>query len=159
MRHDAMALFDANLRGVTRAVWTRDLELILEHIGLPHQVVTADRDVVLATPEDMETAMHAFRDQLGAMGATEYRQINRGASFVPGCSDTIVGTHETRLLRGEDLVSPPYLSRMTMIYMEGAWKSVCIEAQTPNAACRMVAEHMAERHAREMERHARAVIR
>lgn len=148
----ALGIYQENLDQVSAALWDRDLDLLLDHIGIPNRMATSDREIVISSREEMLVAMNDFRDFLADLGATEYRRVARSARFAPFAWDTIMGAHDTFITRNGEALRPPIAAGMTLLRIDGRWKGVFIASDIHNALVPYVAEDMAEGQARDRRR-------
>ena len=139
----AFEIYRNNLETVSAALWRRDLAVLLQHTALPNRVATLDREIVLSSREDMCLAMTEFRDHLDRRGAEAYVRSALSAEFAGSGETTILGTHMTRILRNGRPLVAPFLNRMTLLRIDGAWKSAFVEADTTSNICPYVAEDLA----------------
>lgn len=150
MLGDARAIYQNNLDAVSSALWDRDLPRTLMHIALPNYMGTDDANLVICSPDEMLIVMTDFRDHLETMGADSYKRRCLDAAFVPGRKDMIVGRHETRILRAGQLLKPPYVNTMTLLFSQGRWLAFRIEAATDNAGSSILSKDMAAAQQREL---------
>jgi DNA-binding transcriptional regulator YdaS (Cro superfamily) len=149
----ATGIYQRNLDAVSEALWSGDLELMLEHIALPNQMLTDDAEFVIASPDEMLLVMQDFRAALVGMGADSYVRLCRGAAFVTGRADMITGLHDTYILRDGRALRPPYLNQMTLIRTRsGTWQGMRIEARTRNADCQIISPDLALAQRLELQR-------
>jgi hypothetical protein len=149
----AAEIYQTNLDAVSRALWTEDLALALEHLALPNQTVTADAEYVITSPDDVHIILTEFLAGLRAMGADSYQRVCRGARFMTPKEDVIVGEHDTFLLNGGTLLRPPYLNIMTLIRSaDGRWRACRIEAIEHNTAVPIISPDMALAQQRDLQR-------
>ncbi|MEC3862476.1 hypothetical protein VK792_14380 [Mesobacterium sp. TK19101] len=139
----ARDIYQANLDAVTRALWTRDLELMLRHLAIPNMMLTADREIVLSSALEMEIAMNDFRDHLGRLGAQEYHRVCKDAVFLDKDRQTLAGRHVTYILREGEQIMAPYWNDMTLLLIDGQWKGTRIESTACNAAFPIICDDMA----------------
>lgn len=145
MPHQARACYQTNLDAVSRALWTRDVDLMLRHISLPSEMMTADTRVVVASAEEMSILANEFRDVLEAMGADDYVRTCRSARFVPGQPDIIEGDHDTAILRRGTLLRPVIRNRMTLVRTgRGEWQALRIMAESRNSETPIISPDLAE---------------
>lgn len=145
MTQTAKEIYQDNLDAVSRALWDRDLDFMLVHIALPNMMITLDSTVVIRTRAEMEEAMLHFRNHLANIGVGAYHRIANSAGFLPGRRDTIVGLHDTYIMRGGAFVVEPIPNQMTLLKIDGLWKGARIEAMTRNSDCPFVSPDMAVR--------------
>jgi hypothetical protein len=125
----AKAIYQANLDAVTEAVWAADPDLALDHVSIPHRLMSSEADIVLATPEALASVMTGILDKLQGLGADTYDRHCVEAEFLPGTANMIRGRHLTRILLQGDPVSPCYFSDMVLVRgVDGAWRSISVEA-------------------------------
>ena len=148
----ASAIYQANLDAVSKALWTADLKLALEHLALPNQTVTADAEYVMTSPDDVHIILTEFLAGLRKMGADSYLRVCRSARFTTAERDVIVGEHDTFLLNGGQLLRPPYLNVMTLIRSaEGRWLGCRIEAAERNSIVPIISPDLARAQARDLQ--------
>jgi hypothetical protein len=148
----AAAIYQANLDAVSKALWTSDLQLALEHLALPNQTVTADAEYVMTSPDDVYIILTDFLAGLRAMGADSYLRVCRSARFTAATGDVIVGEHDTFLLRSGELLRPPYLNIMTLVRSaEGRWLGCRIEAAEHNTAVPIISPDLAIAQQRDLQ--------
>ena len=148
----ARAIYQHNLDCVSRALLEGDLATMLEHLALPHLMVTDDTQVVIASPDELLIGMNGYREYLAATGVTSYSRVVRQASFVPSRSDLIVGRHDSVILRDGQPDPVLYPNRMTLMRIEGRWMSVQIEMDGRNADNPVIAADMAQAQRRDHDR-------
>jgi hypothetical protein len=149
----AILIYQQNLDAVSRALWSGDLALMLQHIALPNQMLTEDAEYVIASPDEMLLLMQDFRASLAAMGADSYVRLCRRADFVPGRLDMITGHHDTFILRDGKTLRAPYLNQMTLIRSQtGTWLGLRIEARTRNDDCQIISPDLALAQRNELQR-------
>jgi hypothetical protein len=149
----AAAIYQANLDAVSRALWTEDLALALEHLALPNQTLTADAEYVMTSPDDVHIILTEFLAGLRAMGADSYLRVCRNARFMTPKEDVIVGEHDTFLLNGGELLRPPYLNVMTLVRSaDGRWRGCRIEAIEHNTAVPIISPDLALAQQRDLQR-------
>lgn len=149
----AALIYQRNLDAVSRALWTEDLALALEHLALPNQTVTADTEYVMTSPDDVHIILTEFLAGLRAMGADSYLRVCRRARFTTAKADVIVGEHDTFLMRGGQPLRPPYLNIMTLVRSaDGRWRGCRIEASEHNSAVPIISPDMAVAQQRDLQR-------
>lgn len=143
MQVTAAEIYQRNLDAVTRALWSGDLALMLDHISLPNQMLTEDAEFIIASADEMFELMTDFRLSLQRMGADGYRRICRFASYLGDRQEIIIGQHETHVLQGDRLLRPVYLNDMTLIRTAtGDWHGIRIEARARNVAPQILSPDM-----------------
>lgn len=148
----ASAIYQANLDAVSKALWTSDLKLALEHLALPNQTVTADAEYVMTSPDDVLIIMTDFVAGLRAMGADSYLRVCRSARFTTADRDVIVGEHDTFLLSGGQQLRPPYLNVMTLVRSaKGRWLACRIEAMERNSIVPIISPDLALAQQRDLQ--------
>lgn len=154
----AAAIYQANLDAVSKALWTADLQLALEHLAIPNQTVTADAEYVMTSPDDVHIILTEFLAGLRAMGADSYLRVCRSARFMGASEDVIVGEHDTFLLKSGKVLRPPYLNVMTLVRStEGRWLGCRIEAAEHNTAVPIISPDMAIAQQRDLQNRFRDV--
>lgn len=152
----ARDIYQANLDAATRALWTRDLALMLEHLALPTMMVTEDCEFVLSSALELEIAMNELCDHLGRLGVQECHRLCRQAAFVDGTGKTLRGRHATYLLREGVQVMPPYWSETTLLEINGRWQVTRLAASVCNKAFPFICEDMAKAQKAEISARLRA---
>lgn|GEM_PF-976420 len=148
----AEAIYQANLDAVSKALWTADVKLALDHLALPNQIVTADAEYVMTSPDDVHIILTDFLAGLRAMGADSYLRVCRGARFMSSTKDVIVGEHDTFLLQSGKLLRPPYLNVMTLVRSaEGRWLGCRVEATERNTAVPIISPDLAIAQRRDLQ--------
>jgi hypothetical protein len=148
----AAAIYQANLDAVSKALWTADLQLALDHLALPNQTVTADAEYVMTSPDDLHIILTEFLAGLRALGADSYLRVCRSARFMAATQDVIVGEHDTFLLKAGQLLRPPYLNVMTLVRSaEGRWLGCRIEAAEHNTAVPIISPDLAIAQQRDLQ--------
>jgi hypothetical protein len=149
----ASAIYQANLDAVSRALWTNDLDLALQHLAIPNLTMTADTEFVVASVDDMHIILTDFLAGLRAMGADSYLRVCRSAAFVTAKSDVIVGEHDTYLLQNGKVLRPPYLNVMTLVLSsDGRWRGCRIEAVERNSDVPIISPDLAVAQQRDLQR-------
>jgi hypothetical protein len=127
-------------------------------LALPNQTVTADAEYVMTSPDDVHIILTDFLAGLRAMGADNYLRVCRGARFLAGKEDVIVGEHDTFLMRAGEVLRPPYLNVMTLVRSEdGRWLGCRIEAAERNTAVPIISPDMALAQQRDLQSRFRSV--
>ena len=148
----ASAIYQANLDAVSKALWTADLKLALQHLALPNQTVTADAEYVMTSPDDVHIILTEFLAGLRKMGADSYLRVCRSARFTTAERDVIVGEHDTFLLNGDVQLRPPYRNVMTLVRSEkGRWLACRIEAAERNSIVPIISPDLARAQARDLQ--------
>ncbi len=148
----ARDIYQYNLDCVSRALFEGDLATMLDHLALPHLMMTADTEVVIASPDELLIGITDYREYLAATGVTGYSRVCRQASFVPSRNDLIVGRHDSVLVRKGQREPVLYANRMTLMRIEGRWMSVQIEMDGCNADNPVIADDMAHAQRRDHDR-------
>lgn len=131
---DARDIYQANLDAVSRALLTRDLGLMMQHIAVPGRMSLRDARLDHETPDVLKQALNDFRDTLGAMGITDYHRICIEAAFTDAAKTRIEGRHETHALKGSAYLFPAYDSVMRLrLEEDGNWKGYDIMSNTRNS--------------------------
>ena len=148
----AATIYQANLDAVSKALWTSDLQLALQHLALPNQTVTADTEYVMTSPDDVHIIMTDFLDGLRALGADAYLRVCRGARFTTADRDVIVGEHDTFLLKEGQPLRPPYLNVMTLVRStDDRWLACRIEAVEHNSVVPIISPDLARAQQRDLQ--------
>lgn len=146
-------LYQRHLDGVSRAMRENDLDAMLRHVALPHQIVAEDAEIVVTSADALFLLMSDFRATLDRMGADDAARICCEAAFAPGRPDAITGSHDTWLLRGRDPLCAPYRSRMTLVQGgSGDWQTLRVEIAIRNAVTPIISPDLAEGQRREWQR-------
>lgn len=154
----AASIYQDNLDAVSKALWTTDLTLALQHLALPNQTVTADTEYVMTSPDDVLIILTDFLAGLREMGADSYLRVCRSARFTTTGRDVIVGEHATFLLAAGQVLRPPYLNVMTLVRsVEGRWLACRIEAVEHNAVVPIISSDLALAQARDRQEWFRAI--
>jgi len=119
----AMEIYQANLDAVSTAILDNTPEAVLDHLRAPYFMRTTEQLVALNNREDILNSINRVRLSLRVQGATDYVRTTHHAFFR---SETeIEGVHSTRILRGTELLTPPYENRMRlMLSADGKWQVV-----------------------------------
>ena len=158
MRH-AREIYQANIDGMSRALLTGDIDLMLRHVAVPGVMITRDAEVVLRTVADWQDTMRRFADHMAGIGAETCHRTCVRAKYLGGRGDTSVGLHRTHFQRGTEDWADPFLNQMMLIPIDGQWKSVRLETSRPVADYPIIDVAQAEIQRREFDDLARAVRR
>ena len=101
------------------ALMAGDADAFCACFALPHRIELFDSTNLIETPEDLKAVFFAMRGFLLRHGITEMVRHCIEAEFVD--EDTISSTHMSRLLRGHELMQPPYPVYSIVKRIEGAW--------------------------------------
>ncbi|MDG4649704.1 hypothetical protein P6F26_14765 [Roseibacterium sp. SDUM158017] len=146
MTESAFDIYQRNCDEVARAVWDRDFDLALRHIGLPLRAVTPEADVTLRDEAALIQTLEEMRENLRKLGATAFLRICREADFYPGDDGRIHGSHMSYVLRGATNLVPPYTSRMLLVRGPDGWQQTELISRVSNRHVTVLSEDIAVTH-------------
>lgn len=127
----AVRIYQSNLDAVTRAYLDADWDCILIHLGIPARLKLADTSVAVETGEDLVILLREQRDSLLRMGMTDYHRLCTEARFTNAARTSIVGNHQTHILRGATYLMQPYTVSMPLEWREETgWQAFGLTAAT-----------------------------
>lgn len=119
----AVARYQACIDAIKRDFWDRDWDALVAHIAVPNRMTAQDTARVFETRAEWRAVAQATRAGFADNGISEYHRICRGAFFIGGDRRTILGVHETYILRGSAFVVPPYHGYMRLVRGAERWMS------------------------------------
>lgn len=126
-----IAILQAYLDRVARAVLTERYEDYRDLVELPLSILTSSASLKISTEEDLLEGFDDFTDMLQSHGVTEIIRPVRAAMFLG--NQHIVGIYETRLMSGPRQVLPTFHSKMWIGCTDGVWKAIKIHNTTHEA--------------------------
>ena len=122
---DAEAISDAVVRRISDALLKNDFPLFETCVFLPYTVETFAGETVISNQEEMRAQFHAISDFYRETGVTDIVRSCVEAKFRDEI--TIVATHETRRLRGNELVRKPFPSMSILECRDGEWRTAKVQ--------------------------------
>lgn len=89
-----------------RALMSGDFPLFASCFALPQTMETFEGRRLISTRDDLLSVFEGVRAHLAREGVTEMARHCVAAAFID--AETISATHETRLIRGDQLIQRPY---------------------------------------------------
>lgn len=123
-----------------QALMSGDVDAFIPYFSLPQEIQTFDGQCVLISPEDIRCTFHAVRAHFLRIGVTDMARHCVEASFSD--SETVLATHETRLLSGNVIAQKPFPVLSVLKFNGSLWQvasaSYAIEDRTDHNAALMV---------------------
>lgn len=124
---DPCAIYERHLAAVSPAAIAGDFEVILANIAIPSQFLTADREVVVSSPEELALVLEDYAEMLRAEGVTDERERMLEAAFIPGMPDMIAGRHETEWHFADGRPPHRFATRLLLMRYPGGWKLIWLQ--------------------------------
>ncbi len=124
--------------------WQRKWPEMETFIELPAHVSATDTSRVFEDFDSWVRARKLNRDVLDEMGVSEYHRICRTARFAApaeGASGKrlrVLGEHETYFMQGGQLMMDPLRSQLTLVHLDGNWRSAGIHSALREADLSLV---------------------
>ena len=134
----AKDIYQAHLDCVSKALWERSYEAILDLIRFPSFVETDTEVLKIDSRECYLPSLISLRETLDRFGVTAYHRLCREAVFTSDDPNRIEGIHETFPLTGTTPVIEPYLNHMTLVQQDGLWQSAGLRSATQNTNWLMI---------------------
>jgi hypothetical protein len=93
--------------------------------------------------------MSEYRDFLTLMGVTECRHVRREAQVADRDGFMITGTHDTFLMKGDEIIYAAGGNHLMLIRVDTDWRCIRNEIRCPNADNPVICADMAEAQARD----------
>lgn len=109
--------FESFLIDISRCFLQRDLRLWRSRLILPFSIITKHGPILLETESAVERNFGLYLKAMDAMGLD---LVDRHALSLEDCEDdTWLGTFRTRLVRNNNLATPPYTSTALLRLCDG----------------------------------------
>ncbi len=119
---DAKKIAEAVLQGTGESLFKGDFAEYVNYFSLPQTIETFKGVRRISTEEDLRAVFDALRASLEKMGVTDYERRCIASEFI--APDLISTSHETRLMRGNELLHDPYPVHGRIKRIDGQWKIV-----------------------------------
>jgi hypothetical protein len=119
---NAIAIYEAHLKAASQAALSGDFAAIMATFALPSQIVLADREVVLASPEELGLALEDYAHRLQAEGVIEEREWCTAATAMPGIPALISGSHITEWVFADGRPPHRFGNQMVLMCYPEGWK-------------------------------------
>lgn len=125
MPRTAQRIYQDVLNQINDAILSDDFDLLLQHVALPHILVTSTARLVLDTEQELREMFTALVHSIQSLGLTSYRRTAHECNFV---GDTVIhGHHTSHFIRDGSMVFPSYPSMCKLELRGGHW--MVVEAQ------------------------------
>ena len=124
----ARAIYQACLDAASRAAFTGDLCALLTAFAIPSQIATADRSIVLTSPEELDLAMQDYVERLAENGVSDEHEVCDAAEFVPGMPDMIAGRHVTEWTHADGRPPRRFANRMILMRYPEGWRIMWLQS-------------------------------
>lgn len=124
---DPRKVYEAHLAAVSPAAIAGDFEVILAQIAIPSQFQTADREVVVSSPDELALVLEDYAEMLRAEGVTDERERVLDAAFIPGMPDMIAGRHETEWHFADGRPPRRFETRILLLRYAQGWKLIWLQ--------------------------------
>lgn len=111
------------------AMMAGDFETFLSCFTIPHTIVTFEAKQVLSNLEEFREVFDRVRENNQRMGVTQMVRNCIEACFEG--EDTVLATHVSRMLNGDQLVMEPYPCFSRLIRVQNGWKVAHSEYALP----------------------------
>lgn len=101
---------------------TGDFDTFANHFHLPQEVETQKGQRQINTRDELKEVFQSVRDLFSETGITELVRVCLAAEYIN--EDTIVTTHESRMLAGTTLKKSPYPVISILRRIDGKWQFV-----------------------------------
>ena len=102
------------------ALISGDFDSFLACFHLPHRIELYDGTNYLESANDLRSVFDANRTYFERIGVTKLVRICVESAFID--PETITTTHQSRLLRENELLQEPYPVYSVVKWIDGAWK-------------------------------------
>ena len=126
-RDTPFSVYESHLSAVSPAAIAGDFEVILAHIAIPSQFLTADREVVVSSPDELALVLEDYAEMMRAEGVTDERERVLEAAFIPGMPDMIAGRHETEWHFADDRPPHRFVTRILLFRYPQGWKLIWLQ--------------------------------
>lgn len=126
-KSDPRTIYERHLAAVSPAAMSGDFEVVLANIAVPSQILMADREVVIASPEELELVMQDYVHRLQAEGVVDERETCLDAAFVPGMPDLIAGRHQTEWHFADGRPPLTFGTRLLLFHYPAGWKMIWLQ--------------------------------
>lgn len=134
MTHSPKDIYQDWLDRIANAVWSGDHDLVAANMVYPSPMATRDSVVEYTSERQLAEASAEFRDYLQRIGADGYHRICQTADMSADSAE-IHGTHMTYILRAGTYVVDPFANKMTLRYVDGAWRGAGLSSDVDNRHC------------------------
>lgn len=115
----AAELYQALVDTIDRKFWARDWETVIGYFTLPNRLSSQDADRRIEDREDLLMLLRSARDTFEAAGVSEYHRICRCAYFQDDTQTSLVGQHDSYVMRSATMVMPRYAGYLSMELIDG----------------------------------------
>lgn len=130
---EAIEIYQNHLDRMSARMWNNDFVGMSEMMYFPHRINLPGHSRVIGSAEEQQLDARAFRESLGALGATAYHRVCREARFADDARRRIVGRHKTYVMRGGSYLTDPYDCEMSLVPGDdGAWLADWITVSVRN---------------------------
>lgn len=137
----AKAISERLLEATGQAMLSNDFEDFVQHFCIPNEIQTFEGRRIISTEADLRKTFKAVRTYYDKSGVTDMVRHCVAASFTD--ENTIVSTHETRLLTGAVISRAPYPLMSVLKFNGERWQvassSYAIEDEKEHNAALMSA--------------------
>ena len=124
-----VAIYERHLAAVSPAALSGDFEVILAHIAIPSQFLTADREAIAASPDELALILEDYARGVQGEGVVDEREEVLDAAFVPGMPDMIAGRHVTEWHFADGRPPHRFATRILLWRYPQGWKLIWLQTE------------------------------
>ena len=130
---DPKAIYERHLRQMSAACLHGDLVSVLSLFAVPSQIIMADREIVITTPQALDRALQDYAWCLQGEGVVAEHEVVLEATYITGGTDMIAGRHSTEWHFADGRAPHSFGNRMLLVRHAKGWQTIWLQSNLSGA--------------------------